>query len=180
MGEVMDMIYLGTAPRKHNFMPLLLNWLDRLSMSISTPSLRIGLPIVSPGAPCTHVCGRLGTAGNVTSLPPFHVTSLTIFCLPSFLAIFFKDMGQTSESIGKSQSVVSESSVTTCHCNTSFVIRTDSPCLEIFWKLEKWEYCQKDSSASSLQVSDGDERWVIPRRQSIYQAQHLFLTSLEV
>lgn len=180
MGEVMDIIYLGTAPRKHNFLTSWAVRAYRLSVSISPPSLRTGLPIVSPGAPCTHVCGRLGTAGNVTSLSPFHVTSLTIFCLPSFLAIFFKDMGQTSESIGKSQSVVSESSVTTCRCSTSCIIRTDSPCLEIFWKLEKWEYCQKDSSASSLQVSDGDERWVIPRRQSIYQAQHLFLTSLEV
>lgn len=106
---------------------------------------------------------------RIVSLPLSTWLPSAFSCLPSFMAIFVKNAAQTSESICKSQSVISEFSVTTCRRSTSCIIRADNPCLEIFWKLKKWECCQKNSNASSLQCSDGDEWWVIPRRQSIYQ-----------
>lgn len=55
----MELIYVGTAPRTHNSIAFNAQAVRYVVNLYSSPSLRIGVSIVSTGAPCTHALGKV-------------------------------------------------------------------------------------------------------------------------
>lgn len=96
---------------------------------------RIRVPTASPGAPCR--CAWEALAEEPPSPAPPVPRACLAPLLPALVCGCVRTRARLCHPFAKGESGIPESLVTTCRCSTSCIIRTDNPCLEISWKLEK-------------------------------------------
>lgn len=86
MEEGMEWTYVGTAPGIHYSLAFSAQLVRCVVNLCRSRSLRIGVPTVSPGAPCTRAFGKAWSSR-------FHVTAFTALLSPLLLGYFCQEPG---------------------------------------------------------------------------------------
>lgn len=121
----------STPPELRAFSAQLALGVVNLHRSLSS---RIHVPTASPGAPCR--CSWEGLAEEPPSPAPVPRACLPPL-LPALMCSCVRTRARFCHPFAKGESGVPKTLGTTCCCSTSCIIRTDNPCLENSWKLDK-------------------------------------------